>query len=62
MATSTSSRAKEPVSLMEVKERLIEPGYSGESAYIFALNFFMLPYRCLALRTIVGHALQKSAM
>ena len=48
MATSTSSHAKEPVSLMEVKERWIEPGYSGESAYIFALNIFALPCCLLA--------------
>ena len=62
MAISTSSRAKEPVSMMAVKDMVTRPGSSGESAYIFALNFFMLPYRCLALRTLVGHAPQKSGM
>ena len=43
MATSTSSRAKMPISLMEVEERLTGPGSSGESDYIFALKFFTLP-------------------
>ena len=48
MATSTSSCATMPVSMMEVKERLTGPGSSGESAYIFALNIFALPCCLLA--------------
>ena len=40
MATSTSSSAKVPVSMMEVKKMVTGPGSSSESAYIFAMNMF----------------------
>ena len=59
MATSTSSHAKTPVSLMEVKEILTGPGSSGESAYIFAMNVFALPRCLLAPVRCQGRGTQK---
>ena len=45
MATSTSSSAKVPVSMMEVKKMVTGPGSSSESAYMFAMNILTLPCR-----------------
>ena len=45
MATSTSSCAKVPVAMMEVKKMVTGPGYGSESAYIFAMNILTLPCR-----------------
>ena len=62
MATSTSSRAQMPVSLMGVEERLTGPGSSGESAYIFALNIFTLPCCLLAPARCRRRGTQKWAL
>ena len=59
MATSTSSWAKMPISIMEVKDLATGPGASCQSSYFFTLNIFMLPCRLMAPAHIAVRATQK---
>ena len=59
MASLTSSWAKMPVSIMEVKDLATGSGASGQSSYFFTLNIFMLPCRLVAPAHIAERATQK---
>ena len=60
MASATSSWAKMPVSIMEVKEVVTgsDPA-ARRSSYFFTLNIFMLPCRLMAPAHIAVRATQK---